>query len=177
MKDKKVHVAVSYCCVTNHTKTCALQRNSLIFFMILLVLPEFTHVAAGSWWPCWGRLVSDGLIHKGGVSAVKVGINGCVVGPLFLSGLSSQASSLESRCLLRRQKQKLWGLTSLTTSYHILLVKRVIRPAQTNSEKRDHLQVGGAGNNLWPFKIHQHLQTRLSLCFLASHVFIIFSWF
>lgn len=45
----------------------------------------------------------------GGASAAKVGLDGWTAGPLF--PLSPQASSLESSCCLRWQKQGLWGLT------------------------------------------------------------------
>lgn len=172
MRDKKAHVSVTYCCITNNNKSFWLQKNNLIFLMILLVLPELIHVAADSWWLCWGWLVSGGLTHMGGASAAEVGMDGWTAGPLF--PLSPQASSLESSCCLRWQKQGLWGLTSLPRSCHILLVKWVLRPAQTNSEERDHLQMEGAGNSLWPFKIHQHLQTGLSLCYLVSCVFVTF---
>lgn len=176
MRDKKAHVSVTYCCITNHSKSCWLQKNNLIFLVILPVLPELIHVIVDSSWLCWGWLISGGLTHMDGASGAKVGTNSrWVAGPL--SPLSPQASSLESRCWLRWQKQGLWGLTSLTRSCHILLVKWTLRPTLTNSEDRDHRQMEGAGNNLWPFKIHQHLQTGLSLCYLVSCVVVTFSWF
>lgn len=129
-------------------KLSGFKDNNLVFLMILQVLPELTHAAAVSWWLWCGWVMSGGLITWMGPQLGRLeGMAGwlslsldVVFHPRLLH-LKTEAFKMEKARILGALK------------FH------KVKPHSASPDKewgkRLHLQMGGTGNNLWPFKIHQ----------------------